>query len=110
MGASNMDRLDLHCTRPVGTYPAGRSWCGAEDMAGNVWEWVADGYDATAYRRASQIDPFTPPRGPMRVIRGGAWGGTPGGSAADLRTARRFGWPAADRKLSHGMRVIHLES
>jgi len=109
-GASNMDRLDLRCTRPVGSYPAGRSWCGAEDMAGNVWEWVADGYDADAYRHAPRLDPFTPSKGPFRVIRGGAWGGIPGGSASDLRSARRVGWPATDRKLSHGVRVIHPES
>lgn len=106
-GAANMDRLDLHRPRPVGAYPAGRSWCGAEDMAGNVWEWVEDGYDAGAYVHASRLDPFTPPRGALRVIRGGAWGGIPGGSKGDLRCARRAGWPAADRKLSHGARVIH---
>lgn len=32
-------------TAPVGSYPAGASWAGALDMAGNVWEWVADGSD-----------------------------------------------------------------
>ena len=106
-GAANMDRLDLRRTRAVGSYPAARSWCGAEDMAGNVWEWVADGYDAHAYDHASALDPFTAPLGTLRVIRGGAWGGIPGGSVSDLRCARRTGWPAADRKLSHGVRVIH---
>ncbi len=27
-------------TAPVGSYPAGASWVGALDMAGNVWEWI----------------------------------------------------------------------
>ena len=31
-------------TAPVGSFPAGASWCQAQDMAGNVWEWVADWY------------------------------------------------------------------
>jgi eukaryotic-like serine/threonine-protein kinase len=102
-----MDRLDLRCTRPVGSYPFGRSWCGAGDMAGNVWEWVADGYNAKAHRFAPQIDSFTPPAGLWHVIRGGAWGG---GTAADLRSARRVAYPADLRKNSHGARVIHTES
>lgn len=28
-------------TSPVETYPDGAAWCGALDMAGNVWEWTA---------------------------------------------------------------------
>jgi formylglycine-generating enzyme required for sulfatase activity len=106
-GLSNMDRLDLRCTRLVGSYPGGRSWCGAEDMAGNVAEWVADGYDADAYRHTPLRDPFTPPNGPYRVMRGGAWGGITGGSKADIRSACRVGFGAEYRKGSHGTRVIH---
>lgn len=29
-------------TSPVGAYPEGNAPCGAFDLAGNVWEWVAD--------------------------------------------------------------------
>jgi len=29
-------------TAPVRAHPGGAAWCGAEQLAGNVWEWVAD--------------------------------------------------------------------
>jgi formylglycine-generating enzyme required for sulfatase activity len=35
----------------VGTHPAGRGPYGHDDLAGNVWEWMADLYDPYAYRR-----------------------------------------------------------
>lgn len=107
-GSANTDRLALRHPVPVGSYPSGASWCGADDMAGNISEWVADGYDARAYRFASMLDPYTPPRGPLRVIRGGAWGGITGGSPADVRGARRAALPAGARNNCRGVRVIHL--
>jgi formylglycine-generating enzyme required for sulfatase activity len=38
-------------TAEVGSRPAGRGPYGHLDLAGNVWEWVADHYDPYAYRR-----------------------------------------------------------
>lgn len=40
-------------TAPVGSRPMGRGPYGHLDLAGNVWEWVADTYDPYAYRRAT---------------------------------------------------------
>jgi formylglycine-generating enzyme required for sulfatase activity/tRNA A-37 threonylcarbamoyl transferase component Bud32 len=58
-------------TSAVGLYPAGASWCGALDIAGNVWEWVADWYGA--YLSGRQVNPTGPSSGEKRVLRGGSW-------------------------------------
>ena len=56
---------------PVGSHPAGASWCGAQDMAGNVSEWVADWYAADYYATPLSTDPAGPSSGSQRVVRGG---------------------------------------
>ncbi len=38
-------------TVPVDAHPAGASLCGAEQLAGNVWEWVGDPPDDDGWRR-----------------------------------------------------------
>jgi sulfatase-modifying factor enzyme 1 len=59
---------------PVGSYPLGASAYGAMDMAGNVWEWTADWYDADYYKRTGvATDPIGPATGAERVTRGGSW-------------------------------------
>ena len=57
----------------VGSYPEGNSPFGAMDMAGNVWEWVADWYDADYYAASPARNPKGPTTGSLRVLRGGAW-------------------------------------
>ena len=56
---------------PVGSFPAGASWCGANDLSGNVWEWCADRYGD--YSSKPVTNPTGPPSGDYRVLRGGAW-------------------------------------
>jgi len=55
----------------VGSFPAGASWCGAQDLAGNVWEWCQDWYGD--YSSTPVINPTGPAQGDGRVVRGGSW-------------------------------------
>jgi formylglycine-generating enzyme required for sulfatase activity len=58
-------------TWPLGSFPTGASWCGAHDMAGNVWEWCADWYGP--YAAATVTNPVGPATGNCRILRGGSW-------------------------------------
>ncbi|MEO8875632.1 MAG: SUMF1/EgtB/PvdO family nonheme iron enzyme, partial [Polyangiaceae bacterium] len=62
-------------TSPVGSFPAGASRFGVEDVVGNVWEWVNDWYGPYKAGKIGEPehDPKGPPDGKQRVIRGGAW-------------------------------------
>ncbi len=44
--------FEANATDDVGAHPSGRGPYGHDDLAGNVWEWIADDYDPFAYTRA----------------------------------------------------------
>jgi len=72
-------------TAPVDAFPGGASVYGIFNLAGNVWEWVADWYDASYYANSPASNPQGPASGQVRVLRGGSWGH--GGS--NVRSADR---------------------
>lgn len=91
-------------TAPVGSYfPAGDSWVGVQDMAGNVWEWVYDGYGAGYYNNSPDANPSGPESGDFKVLRGGSWNLT----AFNTRAASRRSYAnPASRNINVGFRCV----
>ena len=79
----------------VGSFPSGASPYGAMDMAGNVWEWVADWYAPGYYAQSPTRNPQGPALGSYKALRGGSWDN----ELAEARTANR---DRADPGLSYG--------
>jgi formylglycine-generating enzyme required for sulfatase activity len=75
-------------TTPVGSYPNGASFYGVLDMAGNVWEWVADRYSESYYLSSPSSNPQGPASGQNHVLRGGSF-----------LTGRAIGIRSSDRDL-----------
>jgi len=91
-------------TAPVGSYPSGASWCGALDLAGNVWEWTGDRFGG--YSDKPQVNPTGAASGAEYAVRGDAADGTRSVS----RCAARHGM-AADRTYEYtGFRCVYVAS
>lgn len=88
---------------PVGAYPAGASWVGALDMAGNVYEWVYDSYESDYYAISPSDDPVNESATSAgRVLRGGSWFDR----AAFLRSANRLEFAAGGSGDNIGFRCV----
>ncbi len=89
---------------PVGTYPAGASFYGCHDMAGNAWEWCHDWYNEVWYMGRDAfvtVEPTGPNSGSLRVVRGGHFGF----QYTLLRCADRYAAPPTARNDYFGLRV-----
>jgi formylglycine-generating enzyme required for sulfatase activity len=84
----------------VGSFPDYASAFGALDMAGNVWEWVADSFDSKAYTKESRQDPFVDKSGSRGVLRGGSWDF----SASVAKTTFRLNFDRHTGQISTGVR------
>lgn len=73
-------------TRVINSFPLGKSWVGAHDMSGNVWEWTSSlalPYPYSAMTHEDDSDRLT-----ARIVRGGSFYST---SATVLESANRNG-------------------
>ncbi len=84
----------------VGQFELGKTPNGVYDLAGNLWEWVADWYDAAYYQFSPRENPSGPSAGPLRVLRGGAWNN----DSKAIRSANRAGYAPDDRRNDVGFR------
>ncbi|HEU5088027.1 MAG TPA: SUMF1/EgtB/PvdO family nonheme iron enzyme [Roseiflexaceae bacterium] len=96
-GRANYGASGIEQTTPVGSYPPNPY--GIYDLAGNVWEYCLDAWDANYYANSPRHNPIAGEGWDMladparitsrRVIRGGSWGGSP----VNLRVAYRDSHP-----------------
>ena len=85
---------------PVGGYENGVSPYGAYDMAGNVFEWVADWHEANYYASSPEVSPTGPDSGDFRVVRGGGWVS----KFSNVRAAYRLRYDPTDTNFTIGVR------
>jgi formylglycine-generating enzyme required for sulfatase activity len=95
---ANYKETEIGGPSPVGCFPAGAAVCGAQDMAGNVLEWLA-----TPYGQSEQEEPekdFTTQQGVF--LSGSAfWRGK-----GELLCGSRNGYYPDYRDLNRGFRVL----
>ncbi len=92
----------------VGSRPAGASWIGALDMAGNVSEWGLDWNNEDYIKNTVRSDPPGPEQGTERVTLGSSYVASPYGMP--FLMGWRDGFPPATRHHWIGFRCILPDS
>ena len=93
-------------TAPAGSFPAGASWCGALDLAGNASEWVKDWYSSAYYGISPSQNPTGAEPTGYRLLRGGSWSDPPD----FVRSALRLKMNPTDRYVGLGFRCARGEN
>ncbi len=73
---ANIDASKLGGTSVVGIFPHGAAACGAEDLAGNVWEWCSTPMLSYPFKHAVPAESMYTQKtktGRSYVLRGGSW-------------------------------------
>lgn len=86
----------------VDTYSQGQSYYEALNMAGNVYEWVSDWYEASYYSESPLENPLGPEIGSRRSVRSSSFSS----DAYQTEVARRFSANPVDHRNDLGFRCV----
>ncbi len=98
---SNMVAVGNSSNKPsiIGSRKEGKSWAGALDLCGNVWEWcLSIGQKNYKFSENNHIDAPTP----QRIVRGGSWFNLP----THARAASRSWGSASEWSYDLGFRLV----
>jgi formylglycine-generating enzyme required for sulfatase activity len=110
--SQHWNKKGLNVMVTVQSMPAGASPLKAQNLSGNVWEWVSDWYRRNycdfCYQANFRVPPRSNPIGPstgnFKVLRGGSWLETYGSLV--IKSTHRYWLEPEDRKLNTGFRCV----
>jgi len=92
-------------TAPTNSFPSGASPYGVLNLAGNVWEMIADGYEVNYYAHSPAKNPTGPRTRLQRMVKGGSFTST----KSTVRPAGRLGQANQSPILDRGFRCVQSQ-